>query len=265
MIKSVQKYLTLILILLFFSEFGFSAAIMPGEKIQPGAYKSSINTIQIHRKGWKLSYPITELNSGTPLEISFDDLSNQIGNYNYKIIHCNSDWTVSNLNESEYITGFMQNQIYDYEHSFNTYFNYIHYTLELPNEDVQFKISGNYALIVYENFNEEDIVLIKRFMITEGIVSVQANVQRPVMSQFRNNGHQINFEINYGSFHIEDPYSDIKTLVLQNGRWDNMISDLKPLFDRNNVLVYDYQMENVFQAGNEYRWFDIKSMRYQSP
>jgi len=24
-------------------------------------------------------------------------------------------------------------------------------------------------------------------------------------------------------------------------------------------------MENVFPAGNEYRWFDIKSMRYQSP
>ena len=36
------------------------------------------------------------------------------------------------------------------------------------------------------------------------------------------------------------------------------------MFIRNNELIYDYDEDNVFSAGNEYRHFDIKSMRYQS-
>ena len=40
--------------------------------------------------------------------------------------------------------------------------------------------------------------------------------------------------------------------------------DLKPLFVRNTELVYDYEDQNLFFGGNEYRSFDIKSLKYQS-
>ena len=29
-------------------------------------------------------------------------------------------------------------------------------------------------------------------------------------------------------------------------------------------MIYDYEYENSFEAGNEYRYFDSKSIRYQS-
>ncbi len=233
--------------------------------VKPGIFKDNIKTVNIHREGWKLSYPIIDLNGPVRLLLSFDDISDQIKNYYYKIVLCDADWTPSTLNENEYIEGFLQNQITDYEHSFNTYFRYVHYSLKLPNDDVRFKVAGNYAIIVYEDYNEDDVVFIKRFYVAEKIVDVRASIKRPSLSMYRDDGQEVDFTINYGSFPIRDPYSEVKVTVLQNGRPDNAITNLKPLYDRSGVLDYDYNSENVFMAGNEFRWFDMKSFRYQSP
>ncbi len=228
--------------------------------------RENIKSVYMHREGWRLGYPIIELNAEVSLVLRFDDLSEGIKNYQYKIIHCNSDWTQSNLTDTEYLDGsIFQNDIRDYKFSFNTYTSYQHYFLKLPNEDVSFKVSGNYIIQIYEDYDEENIILSHRFMITEKKVQVNADVIRPVLSLYRDNSQQINVSVNCTSFPLDDPYSDIKLVVLQNGRWDNALTGLKPLFDKNGVLDYNYQMENIFPAGKEFRWFDIKSLRYQSP
>jgi len=235
------------------------------ESYSDSIYKENIHTVQIHREGWKLSYPIITLNEELALLLSFDDISDEVKNYHYKIIHCNSDWKESELTEYEYIEGYLQNQIDNYSFSFNTYVDYVHYSLNLPNDDVKFKISGNYIIEVYEDFDETNVIFTKRFIIAEKLTNIMAEVKRPIMYEYRDIGHEIKFSIDLGSFDVNDPYNDIKTIILQNGRWDNCIKDLKPLFNRDGVLEYDHQSENVFNAGNEFRWFDLKSTRYQSP
>jgi hypothetical protein len=49
---------------------------------------------------------------------------------------------------------------------------------------------------------------------------------------------------------------------MQNRRWDNAVSDLKPSFIGENVLEYDYTKKNVFPGGNEFRYFDIRTNRH---
>lgn len=263
--KRVQKIrissLITVILLIVFQE----VAIAQDSIIEDRIYRNSIKSVQLFREGWNLSYPVIELFGNAGLVLKFDDLSNEIRNYNYRIVHCKSNWMPSPLSENEYLDGLIQDQIDDYKFSFNTYTSYVHYTLALPNNNISLRLSGNYALIIYEGFDESNVAFVKRFMVSEKLVNVEANVTRPVLSIYRDNGHQINLEVNYGSFPLEDPYGDLKVAILQNGRWDNPITDLKPLFERSGLLVYDYQMENVFPAGNEYRWFDIKSLRYQSP
>lgn len=233
--------------------------------VNEGVFKESVHSVQLYRDGWKLSYPIIDLNSNLALELSFDDISPDIGNYYYKIVHCNFDWTPTNINEGDYVNGIFPAQINNYKLSFNTYFSYVHYTLKLPNEDFSFTISGNYALVVFEDMDESKLVLIKRFFISDALVNVTANVNRPVLSMYRNTSHEINLNIETGSYSIDNPYNDVKVAILQNGRFDQSITNLKPLYDKNGILEYNYQMENIFPAGNEYRWFDLKSLRYQSP
>ena len=64
--------------------------------------------------------------------------------------------------------------------------------------------------------------------------------------------------------YIPNPYSDIKIILKQNNREDNDITNLKPLFVKQNQLIYDYEEGNTFESGNEFRYFDTKSIRYHS-
>ncbi len=73
---------------------------------------------------------------------------------------------------------------------------------------------------------------------------------------------EINFSILHPKMNINNPQNDIKVVVQQNGRWDNQLRDLKPLFIRDKELVYEYSRENLFDGGNEYRWLDIRSTRF---
>jgi len=75
----------------------------------------------------------------------------------------------------------------------------------------------------------------------------------------------VDFSIFYNeNYELTNPYHDLRVVVQQNGRWDNAVTTLQPLFVKNNELEYDYDDENVFPGGNEYRYFDTKSLRVKS-
>lgn len=227
-------------------------------------HKQNIKSVQLHREGWDLSYPIIELNSQDRLNLSFDDLTDQVKNYSYTIVHCDADWFPSDLSTEEYMSGFAHQPIQDYSLSFNTYVNYVHYRVVLPNEDTGILLSGNYVIKVFEDFDESKLVLVSRFSVSESLASISGSASRPVMNQYRDDGHQVSFMVNLGALTVDDPYSEIKVAIQQNNRWNMSIRNLKPLFVRGNQLDYNHQSENIFKAGNEYRYIDIKSVRYMA-
>jgi hypothetical protein len=102
-------------------------------------------------------------------------------------------------------------------------------------------------------------------MITENAVRIHADVHRPQMAADYNTGQQVDFTVNYTGLNVIDPYRDIYSLILQNGQWNNAKKNLKPDFVGNNELKYNSLSEtNIFSGGNEFRYFDLKSIRYQS-
>ena len=84
----------------------------------------NLNTIRLNKVNNELSLPIINLNSNEKLELSFDDLSNDLSTFYVTIDHYDSDWKKSNLLKSEYVDGFIKDEIIDYEFSFNTLKNY---------------------------------------------------------------------------------------------------------------------------------------------
>lgn len=227
-------------------------------------YKPSIHTVLLHKEGFELSPPIIELNTDDRLLLSFDDFSDDIKEYFYTVIHCDADWKPSEILPSEYISGFTEVKIMDYKFSVNTVQKYIHYQSSFPNENFKITKSGNYILMIYENPKPDSIVLTRRFMVYEPRISIDIKVKRPTNVDYHDTKQEVDFEINYQGLTITDPFSEIKVVVMQNNRNDNAIQNLKPSFIRPNHLIYDYQEENTFWGGNEYRHFDIKSLRYQS-
>ena len=225
-------------------------------------FNRQIKTVLCHNTIDELSLPIINLNSAEQLLISFDDLDTDIKDYYFTIIHCKSDWTASDLMQSEYINGFTDKPITNYEFSFNTIQKYSHYSFNFPTEELKPILSGNYVFKIYEQGGET--IAFKRFMVLETMLTIKAEVKRATLVDDRKTKHEIDFIIKHPNITIADPFSDIKVTIKQNNRGDNAITDLKPLFVNNNELIYDYQEDNTFWGNNEFRHFDIKSLRYQS-
>ena len=225
-------------------------------------YNQQIKTLLCHKIQDELSLPLLNLNAEDQLLVSFDDLDADIKDYYYTIIHCNSDWTASDLMQSEYISGFTDEPITDYEFSFNTLQQYTHYSFSFPSEEMKALLSGNYVFKILEGGGKT--VAYKRFMILETKVTIEAQVRRATLAEDRKTKHEIDFTIKHPNLVVADPFSDIKVTIKQNNKEDNAITDLTPIFVKNNELEYDYEDDNTFWANNEFRHFDIKSLRFQS-
>ncbi|WP_163323695.1 type IX secretion system plug protein [Draconibacterium mangrovi] len=242
----------------------FSAGVMGQDEnfyYENAINRENIKTVQAYRNGFELSNPIMGLNENMTLVFKFDDLSEGVKDYYYTVVHCDADWNESFISQDEYIDGFIENPVDDYALSFNTTFSYVNYRIELPNDQMRFKLSGNYVLVVYEDQDKEKVVLTKRFNIYENAVRIEGTVRRATADAFEGSNHEVDFKIYHPNLAILNPREEVKVVIMQNNRWDNAIRDLKPLYIRDGVLDYDYTRENVFPAGNEFRYFDNRTNR----
>ena len=229
---------------------------------QNAVYHDEIKSVQLYRDGNELSNPVYELGSDAHLVFKFDDLSEDVKNYSYTLIHCDANWNESYIQQSEYIDGFANNPVSDYAMSFNTTVKFVNYQVQIPNENCKPKYSGNYALVVFEDNDRQNLVLIHRFYVVEPLVRIDGLVKRATFDPFNGDNQEVNFKIYNDRLKLLNPGEDIKVVLMQNRRWDNAVSDLKPSFIGENVLQYDYTKKNVFPGGNEFRYFDIRTNRH---
>lgn len=223
-----------------------------------------ICTVQLNLGGAPLSLPILDLDAGPgTLLLQFDHLGDGLKDYEYKLVHCNSDWQPSELADNEYIDGFTEDRITTVENSFNTLTQYTHYTLGLPNRNMRWIKSGNYLLKVFDTDDDDNLVLVRRFMVVEPLWRIDAEFVRPAQVDKLDTHHEIDFTIVPKGVRISVPQNDVKAFVLQNGRWDNALGPIKPYITRGDNLVFDYQNQIIFPAGKEFRYFDIRSFDYR--
>ena len=106
-------------------------------------YDDSIKTVLLYNSHSQMSYPIINMNGNETIMLSFDDLRRDNSIYNYTVIHCDANWEPSDLSPMEYLEGFQEDELFDFNYSSNTDLYYTHYTLTFPNESMKPLISGN--------------------------------------------------------------------------------------------------------------------------
>ena len=223
-------------------------------------FQPDIKTLQIGVVGEKFGLPIMELTGSTGLKVNFDQMSRESHSYSYKIIHCNADWTSSNLNSNEYLSGFTTANITDIATSLNTTWLYTHYSFLIPNNDMGFKISGNYVVIIYEDNKVENPIAQACFSIVEPRVSISATVRGNTDTELSGRLQQLDFEVALNGYTVRDAASEVKIVVKQNNRIDNQVTGLQPTYFTSSGLRYINNKELIFEGGNEYHRFDISSV-----
>lgn len=217
----------------------------------------NIKTVSFINNGTNV-YPYFKL--GEAFTLQFDDLFGNEANYYYSITHCNYDWTPSSqLSVNDYIDGFDGQRIQTYNNSFNTLQIYSRYALTIPNQFTKIKLTGNYILKILNE--DREIVLTRRFIVYEESVAVPVQVKRTRAMDVREEKHNLDFAIKSEAILFQSPLQNVKVLLTQNGRFDNAIANVKPQYTIGNDLIYKYDKETQFWAGNEYLYFDNKDIR----
>ena len=257
-------------------------------------YHPMIHTLQtVVNDHWLLDDVIT-LGTDDWVTISFDHLSHDYHRFTYRIVHCNADWTPSDLFEVDYMDGFNDQPIEDYENSLNTTMLYTHYRLDLPNDDIQFKVSGNYRVEIYLDEEEEEAsppalsqregaihhreaespslggvrgghpspVAVACFRVVEPRMALTATITGNTDIDTYERHQQVSFAVSYNPAEVVDPATEIKPYVYQNGRTDNYVSGLKPTHLTTGRVEYTHNTQLIFPGGNEYRRFEIINMHY---
>jgi hypothetical protein len=226
-------------------------------------YRDNIKSVQLHQTTWKFSPPIIQLNSNQKLQLDFDDLDGDYKSYYYTFIHCDADWTPSDISPYDCVQGFSSDFLNNYSYSFNTYQRYTHYRLVFPDKSMKIVYSGNYILKIYKDNNPDSVIFTRRFMVYENLLTIHAR-ERQAIGEDMYTKQEVIFSINTTQYRIADPFSALKVFILQNGRWDNAIIGLQPQYVQDTALQYFQDEGNIFDGGNQFRAFDMTSLKYNT-
>lgn len=228
-------------------------------------FDREIKTVQLRKLDSEMTDPVITLGSDERLLLSFDDLAESIRYFSYKVVLCDADWQESSLFVSDYLEGFPDGYLSDRDPSFNTLVGYAHYALEIPNPQLQLKLSGNYLLKVYDGDNAETVLFQKSFAVVEpSPVGVRVSVRNLPLAGNDACSQQLDITVEHTAFPIGQPYTEVKVRVEQNGYRFLNIPPPTPTFIRSGAIDYSHHNKNLYPGGSEYRHFDISSIEYKT-
>lgn len=247
---------------LFLTVFAIHSAT--AQALTDKIYMPNIKSVKLHAYGDQLGYPILNLGGSDRVELHFDDMDADVKNYSYTYQLCNTDWTPAVYSQFDFIKGFFQVRIGTYRLSSVALTRYTHYQAIIPDQNSYPTKPGNYIIKVFLNGNENNVVLTKRMLVVDNKVSINAQIQQPFNAQYMHTHHKINFNLDVAALKIMNPRQELKVVLIQNYRWDNIIQNIQPTFTRGNILEFNTENDCIFPANREWRWINLASFRLQS-
>ena len=242
--KHLFQIVTLLLTSLVFSQ---EKEVVPPYNIKTVTFSQNVNN----------TIPFFRL--GESFDLQFDDLYGNEADYYYTIEQYNYDWTPSQLLKNEYLNGLDNQRIQNYQNSLNCLQVYSHYTLSFPNKFNQIIKSGNYIVKIFDE--DQEIVFSKKFIIYEDETAVGITIRRSRDMETLYQKQNIEFFIDYKDKPLQNPKENIKVSIFQNGKFNNAIHNIKPQYTIGTQLIYRYNKETQFWAGNEFLNYENKNIR----
>jgi hypothetical protein len=227
-------------------------------------YKSDeVGIVELFREGYTLSFPAIEIFGGDNLELRFDVFSIDREILFYEVILCDYNWSPVDISPFDYIEGFHENTFDPFSVSINTTVEYMHYRLKLPNKDLSFKIPGNYLLTVYRQNEKEKPLLKRRFIVYEDLTEIQVEMD-DLKSESSQINQELNVSINSNNYGLAELAGNINLMIMQNNDWSTTRFYNKYNTSYQETIEFNTPGQIVFSGMNEYRFFDMKSLKFIS-
>jgi len=230
-------------------------------------YEENVRTVQFYKNNDELSFPFFRMSEKGQLVLEFDVLSAPDESFETFWItfeNCDASWNPSNVFVVEFLNALSRERIDQYSQSNNTAVPFKHYKIIYPVNAGTFKLSGNFILKVFRDGDESDLIITRRFLVSEDRIGIVPDIGLSMNPGQRYTVQQVNFRINFQGSPFNNPFREMKVVVLQNMRWDNAITQLQPQFMTQDFAEYNFNSNNSFPGGNEFRKLDIRSLRTNS-
>ena len=128
---------------------------------------ASIRTVQLYAGSNERRLPVTTLGrGGEPLTLEFDLMSRDGRPLSVYFQHADRSWE-RDLSPSQALESFQDDRLLDYRSSQGTEVPYVHYTYRFPNDEIRFRVSGNYILRVTERGRRDSVLFEYPFYVAE--------------------------------------------------------------------------------------------------
>lgn len=236
------------------------------QAVSDSNWSERVRTATLYKNGVELEAPVLTLGGADRLMLRFDVLGAEAESFRYRIRHCDKSWRLDDMEPYEYINGFEESAVDNYNSSFTTTVDYVNYYQSIPADYSSLLLSGNYVVSVFPEDYPDSIVLTKRFCVVEGTMKADAQLAAPYdnMSIMQRREVDVTVDANrdYAGTLLPPSMNPAyySVMVQQNGRLDNRRWLQFSGYDR-GALCYRNRPENVFWGGNSFRYFDISNIR----
>ncbi len=224
-----------------------------GQTITNTEWREDIKSVQLYKEGAELEFPILYLNKPERLHLEFDILKPEAEQLYWTIRHCDRLWNLDSLSPTEFMTGLAEGMVDEYDYSFNTRMDYVHYKAVLPDAFSVFIHSGNYVISVLDD--SRNTLVTRRFQVTEQSLKTKAKVTFPYDGIDRERKQEVDVWVE--AKNVNNAWINI--YVQQNGRLD-LRQELQHSGYEREWMSYSNRLNNIFWAGNTFRYFDCSNM-----
>ncbi len=217
---------------------------------------TDILSLRVQVESRPFSEPVISLGGNEKVTVLFDCVGHVYNTFTCHLVHCDAKWNPSgDLSEYDYMRGFNDMPITDYDISSGTTFQYTHYEQQYPNNDVELLLSGNYMVQIKDQDNA--VVAQACFYVLDSKVAVSGNISGNTDIDLNESHQQLSYIVSWGSNAGIDSENELISVVMQNGRTDNIVYNPEPDYIQNNSIEFVHNGQLIFSAGSPFRRFEV--------
>lgn len=221
--------------------------------------QDNVRTIQLYRGSNERNLPIISLQqSSAALTLEFDLMEPSGRPFSVYFYHADRTWR-RDLSPSQYLSSFQNDNVLDYTSSRGTDVDYVHYEYQFPNDNIDFRISGNYIVRVTEQGQEDQVLFERAFFITEQAGPLELGVDDIVVSGQRQPSDQPIARFTPPSQLQGDPFQ-YETCFVRNAQFDKARCSSRPRLSDLPALEFNLLRERAFAPATSNYFLDLSNL-----
>ena len=232
----------------------------PGQQIE----SELVRSVQLSRAGNPSSAPILQLGQSQQLELSFEILEFNSRQFRITFTHHNPDWSRSSLPPEFFMDGLYTHFLDTGQVSRVQRPSYRQYSFQFPNDQLQFRKSGNYQLQIRDHDNGE-LILQLPFFISENQGDTRSFIETfPVPRQNMRTTHRPVSRYSLPDF-VNQPIFDLEFYFTQNQFWGRQRKADELDFSDPEEVQFELSNQHSFIGDYEFLILSLTNLSLSNP